>query len=125
MEDLAELLQINLAAYEFWSNLFFLFKSEQEIDDLKRECRGKERRYIDTYIRTKRLTLLKTREIHVNDFVSEFNNDRRAAMENLIQQNLSPMKISKLKCDDPTKIYSIYRKCPFGAGYADLLLALL
>lgn len=124
MEEIAELLNINPAAMEVWANIRFLFRTQEEVDLLKEMCVGTGRRFIDHYMKRKRLAALSRDSLTCEIFSDEFNANRKAAMERLTQQPLSEGKLLRLRCADPQRIFRVYREQPLGTSYMDLILLL-
>ncbi|MFI2856866.1 hypothetical protein ACH6EH_06970 [Paenibacillus sp. JSM ZJ436] len=117
MDHILTALEINKSAIELVNAIRFTFKDATEQEMLVRCCRGLDGKEIYMYVDRSRLQTLKSRTYTQDQFVADFNINKKQALEQLFYQPLTDAKISKLMITDPVSIYEIHSNKPVGIRF--------
>lgn len=125
IDEFALVLGIDTRAVGFWSNVLYLFRTDNEIGSLIDECAGKSRRYIDNYVAKVRHERIKNEKYSsIDEFIECFNNNKIEALERMFQEPINPSKLSKLITSDPVHIFNIHSTLPFAVWFMSFVIYL-
>lgn len=112
MEESLKLLNVKSSAIELISMIRFLFDGEQDKENLLRDCNEMNGQEINKYVYNKRRQIIQSVIYYEKaaDFIDEYNDNPKVALERLFREPLSEARLSKLDIDDPQQIWDIHRK---------------
>ncbi|MGG1650507.1 hypothetical protein ABHN03_25415 [Paenibacillus sp. NRS-1775] len=87
----------------------FLITTTEDIEELKDVCKSGDVQSVNLYlIKKRKQKISRNKFINIEDFVHHYNVDPIGALERLCQERLVGDKLSKLKSNDPVRIYKIH-----------------
>ncbi|MGG1671554.1 hypothetical protein ACIFOE_13050 [Paenibacillus sp. NRS-1783] len=87
----------------------FLITTTEDIAELKDVCRHGDVQSVNIYLIEKRKQKVSSNKfINIEEFVCRYNVDPIGTLERLCQERLDSNKLSKLKSNDPVRIYKIH-----------------